>query len=89
MTSKFRQTNLTLLQKYGANAWRMHNYLLESTGKKIETSLEALKQLTVEVNRDRKNNQVRNKLDRSGDTSSDRILGSRWQAIDDIGSSVD
>jgi len=89
ITSEFSQTNLTLLQKYGANAWRLHNYLLESTAKKIETSLEALKQLTVEVNRDRKNNQVCNKFDCFEDPNPHRNLGSGWQAIDDVGSSVD
>lgn len=54
----FRQTNLTLLQTYGPNAWRIHNYLLESTAKQAEKALEDLKQLTVEVNRERKNTQV-------------------------------
>ena len=57
-TFHFRQTNLTLLQTYGPNAWRIHNYLLESTAKQAEKALEDLKQLTVEVNRERKNAQV-------------------------------
>ncbi|KAL0950848.1 hypothetical protein HGRIS_007606 [Hohenbuehelia grisea] len=55
---KIRQVNLTLLQTYGANSWRIHNYLLESTAKQIEKAVEDLKQLTVEVNRDRKNSQT-------------------------------
>jgi len=50
---------LALLQTYGSNAWRIHNYLLESTAKQTEKSLEDLKQLTLEVNRARKNTQVR------------------------------
>jgi pre-mRNA-splicing factor SPF27 len=50
--------NLTLLQTYGPNAWRIHNYLLEATAKQVEKALEDLKQLTVEVNRERKNTQV-------------------------------
>ncbi|KAJ3568975.1 hypothetical protein NP233_g5367 [Leucocoprinus birnbaumii] len=56
---RIRQTNLTLLQTYGANAWRIHNYQLEQQAKNIETTLEQLKELTVEVNRDRKNSQDR------------------------------
>ncbi|PPQ63505.1 hypothetical protein CVT24_004733 [Panaeolus cyanescens] len=56
---KIRQNNLTLLQTYGANAWRIQNYLLEQNAKNIEKSLEELKELTVEVNRERKNEQDR------------------------------
>ncbi|KAJ7785965.1 breast carcinoma amplified sequence 2 [Mycena metata] len=56
---RMRQTNLTLLQTYGANAWRIHNYLLEATVKQTEGALEALQQLTVDVNRERKNEQTR------------------------------
>jgi pre-mRNA-splicing factor SPF27 len=51
-------TNLALLQTYGPNAWRIHNYLLEETAKQSEKALEELKQLTVDINRERKNNQV-------------------------------
>ncbi|KAG5338253.1 hypothetical protein C0989_007862 [Termitomyces sp. Mn162] len=54
----YRLTNLTLLQNYGPNAWRIHNYLLEAVAKQSEKALEDLKQLTVEVNRERKNNQA-------------------------------
>ena len=54
-----RQTNLALLQNYGSNAWRIHNFQLESTAKLLDKTVEGLKQLTVEVNRDRKNFQVR------------------------------
>jgi pre-mRNA-splicing factor SPF27 len=54
-----RQTNLTLLQTYGANAWRIQNYLLEATVKQTEQALEDLKQMTVDVNRERKNMQTR------------------------------
>ncbi|KAG6910603.1 hypothetical protein DXG01_009554 [Tephrocybe rancida] len=56
---KIRLTNLTLLQNYGPNAWRIHNYLLESAAKQCEKALEDLKQLTVEINRERKNEQDR------------------------------
>ena len=51
--------NLALLQQYGSNAWRIHNFLLEQTAKNLEKAVEDLKQLTVEVNRERKNFQVR------------------------------
>lgn len=57
-----RQTNLTLLQTYGPNAWRIHNYLLESTATQTERALEELKELTVEVNRDRRNTQASQQL---------------------------
>lgn len=53
-----RQSNIALLQNYGPNAWRVHNYLLEATSKNLDKSLEELKELTVEVNRYRKNFQV-------------------------------
>ncbi|KAK7463859.1 hypothetical protein VKT23_005794 [Stygiomarasmius scandens] len=56
---RMRQTNVTLLQTYGPNAWRIHNYLLEAQAKQIEKALEDLKQLTVDVNRQRKNDQER------------------------------
>jgi pre-mRNA-splicing factor SPF27 len=49
---------VALLQTYGANGWRIQNYLLESTAKQTEKALEELKELTVEINRDRKNAQV-------------------------------
>jgi pre-mRNA-splicing factor SPF27 len=49
------QINLALMQTYGSNAWRIHNYLLEAVAKQSEKALEELKQLTVEVNRERKN----------------------------------
>lgn len=53
-----RQTNLGLLQQYGSNAWRIHNYLNEASAKDVEQALEGLKNLTTGVNRDRKNEQV-------------------------------
>nr|GAT49730.1 pre-mRNA splicing factor [Mycena chlorophos] len=56
---RIRQTNLQLLQTYGSNAWRIHNYLLENTVKQTEKALEEMKELTVEVNRERKNTQTR------------------------------
>ena len=56
----YRHINLALLQQYGSNAWRIHNYLNEATAKNIEKALEDLNNLTTEVNRDRKNFQVSN-----------------------------
>ncbi|CDO70280.1 hypothetical protein BN946_scf184942.g80 [Trametes cinnabarina] len=53
-----RQTNLSLLHQYGPNAWRIHNYLNEASAKNVEKALEDLKNLTVEVNRERKNFQI-------------------------------
>ena len=53
------QSNLALLQTYGPNAHRIYNYLLEETTKQVEKASEDLKQLTVDVNRERKNDQVR------------------------------
>ncbi|KAF9821836.1 hypothetical protein IEO21_00266 [Rhodonia placenta] len=56
---RLRHTNLALLQQYGPNAWRIHNYLTEATAKNIEKALEDLNKLMTEVNRDRKNSQTR------------------------------
>jgi hypothetical protein len=53
-----RQSNLALLQQYGANVWRVHNYRLEHEAASAEKELEYLRQRTTEVNRDRKNFQV-------------------------------
>ncbi|KZT19376.1 breast carcinoma amplified sequence 2 [Neolentinus lepideus HHB14362 ss-1] len=56
---RIRQTNLALLQQYGSNAWRIHNYRLEAAANTAEKALEELRNLTTEVNRDRKNFQTR------------------------------
>jgi hypothetical protein len=53
-----RHNNLALLQQYGNNAWRVHNYLLEADTKKAESLLEELKERTTSLNRERKNTQV-------------------------------
>jgi len=55
---RLRQTNIALLQQYGANSWRVHNYLLEATSKQLEKAVEDLTQLTTDLNRDRKNSQT-------------------------------
>ncbi|KAI9445471.1 breast carcinoma amplified sequence 2-domain-containing protein [Lactarius indigo] len=56
---RIRHNNLALLQQYGSNAWRTHNYLLEADAKKAEKILEELKEQTTSLNRDRKNTQTR------------------------------
>ncbi|KAL4069455.1 breast carcinoma amplified sequence 2 [Scleroderma citrinum] len=56
---RVRHTNLALLQTYGANAWRIHNYRLEETVKQAERALEELREKTTELNRERKNSQTR------------------------------
>jgi pre-mRNA-splicing factor SPF27 len=58
MLNVYRQSNLALLQQYGANVWRVHNYRLEHEAASAEKELEYLRQRTTEVNRDRKNFQV-------------------------------
>jgi pre-mRNA-splicing factor SPF27 len=58
LISSSRHNNLALLQQYGNNAWRVHNYLLEADTKKAENLLEELKERTTGLNRDRKNTQV-------------------------------
>lgn len=70
-----RHTNLALLQQYGTNAWRIHNYVNEASAKSVEQALEELKNVTTEVNRDRKNQQVR-KGPRLGSRAA--ILTSVW-----------
>jgi len=55
---KLRQHNIALLQNYGSNAWRIHNFTLEETTKGLERALEEVKEQTVEVNRDRKQYQT-------------------------------
>ena len=53
-----RLTNLTLLQTYGSNAWKVHNYRMEEAAKSMEKAVEEMREQTVEVNRERKNDQV-------------------------------
>ncbi|EMD41669.1 hypothetical protein CERSUDRAFT_128654 [Gelatoporia subvermispora B] len=56
---RLRHSNLALLQQYGPNAWRIHNFLLDGTAKNLEKTLEDLRNMTTELNRDRKNFQTR------------------------------
>lgn len=50
--------NLELLQKYGANAWRVHNYQLETDLANIKKNTEYLRNQILEINRERKNDQT-------------------------------
>ncbi|KAH7104526.1 breast carcinoma amplified sequence 2 [Auriculariales sp. MPI-PUGE-AT-0066] len=56
---QLRQSNLALLQAYGANAWRISNYLVEADAKAYEAALEQQREATTELNRERKNYQTR------------------------------
>ncbi|ELU44636.1 BCAS2 domain-containing protein [Rhizoctonia solani AG-1 IA] len=53
-----RQVNLSLLQTYGANSWKVHNFLLEEDAKRVEKAVEVTKEQSTEVNRARKNAQL-------------------------------
>lgn len=53
-----RLINLELLQKYGANAWRVHNYMLEAHLKRIQAANEDIKNKILQINRERKMDQV-------------------------------
>lgn len=50
--------NLELLQKYGANAWRLHNYQLENELQQYQKTLEEYKQNILDLNKQRKAEQV-------------------------------
>ncbi|KAI8377400.1 Pre-mRNA-splicing factor SPF27 [Radiomyces spectabilis] len=50
--------NLELLQKYGANAWRVHNYQMENYLKHIKKATEEYRSQIREINRQRKADQM-------------------------------
>jgi len=54
-----RASNVSLLQNYGANAWRVHNYLLEADAVLLEKQAEELKERVTDINRSRKNFQLK------------------------------
>ena len=83
-----RQTNVSLLQTYGANAWRIHNYLLETTAKNAEKALEELKEQITGVNRERKNTQVRLLLRVLCTTNSPTLTDQAWGADNILGASL-
>lgn len=47
------------MQQYGANAWRVYNYRLEVVGKSLDKAIEEMNENITDVNRRRKNDQVR------------------------------
>jgi len=51
-----RQSNISLLQTYGANAWRVANYRTEAEAERLDRQLESLKEDVTRVNRERKVN---------------------------------
>ncbi|RHZ53187.1 hypothetical protein Glove_449g7 [Diversispora epigaea] len=53
-----RSYNLELLQKYGANAWRVHNFQLEHELQQYQKTLEEYKQNILELNKQRKSEQL-------------------------------
>lgn len=69
-----RQTNVELLQKFGPNAWRMSNFLLEEDLKRLQRQHEALQGQMEELNRSRKTTQTEagQRLD---------LLESRWSEL--------
>lgn len=46
------------MTKYGANAWRVSNYLTEKEVERLQAQLDVVKRKTEEVNRERKSKQV-------------------------------
>lgn len=84
-----RHNNLALLQQYGSNAWRVHNYLLEADAKKAEKLLEELKEQTTSLNRERKNAQVNRPWRQMDVCDADRFVDGSRGAVDVVRESVD
>lgn len=55
---QLRLGNLELMQKYGSNAWRVANFLVEKEIERIEKQTEEVKLRTEELNRERKARQA-------------------------------
>ena len=53
-----RLTNVDLLNRFGGNAWRLSNFLVEQSVERINKETEAVQAETEEINRTRKNDQV-------------------------------
>ncbi|EIM92812.1 uncharacterized protein STEHIDRAFT_144095 [Stereum hirsutum FP-91666 SS1] len=71
---RIRHNNLALLQQYGSNAWRIHNYLLEADTKQEEKLLEQAREQATHVNRDRR--AIQDRIGAQLDT-----LDTRWQGL--------
>jgi len=69
-----RLFNLELLQKFGANAWRVHNYQLEGYQKQLQGILDDQKAMVTELNKQRKFEQTQ----AAGSLSS---LEARWTEL--------
>lgn len=69
-----RLSNLELMNKYGSNAWRVSNYLVEQEIARLQSTAEQIKDRTEEINRERKAKQLE-----AGDRLSS--LESRWTAL--------
>lgn len=50
--------NLELLSKYGANAWRVHNYQLETYLEYIKNNTERVRNQILNINKERKMEQT-------------------------------
>jgi len=55
---KKRSVNIALIQKYGGNAWRTHNYQLEGELQRMQFALEQYRTEILEVNKQRKAQQL-------------------------------
>ncbi|KAI7863338.1 Pre-mRNA-splicing factor SPF27 [Spinellus fusiger] len=66
--------NLELLQKYGANAWRVHNYQLEVYLKQIQKGTEEYRTKSRDVNKQRK-------FDQTQAAGSLRSLENKWSDL--------
>lgn len=52
-----RFTNLDLLNKYGSNAWKIHNFQMEQLIKNIKDELDNLNETILAINMERKQDQ--------------------------------
>jgi pre-mRNA-splicing factor SPF27 len=57
-----RLLNLELINQFGANAWKLHNFQLEAEVKRLQEELQRRKQEIQDLNKQRKLDQVRRPL---------------------------
>lgn len=69
-----RLFNLELLQKYGANAWKVHNFQLEAYLKQLKSDVEDKKKQILDLNKQRK-------FEQTEGGSSLRDLESKWSDL--------
>jgi len=72
--SSRRLFNLELLQKYGANAWKVHNFQLEAQLKQLKHGVEEKKKEILELNKQRKLEQTEGGINL-------RNLESKWSDL--------